>query len=57
MMHMIFTDEELDAIVMEPFNWHVRNGTKKKIRKSIERKLKLINEQKITPVRMKEDDA
>lgn len=56
-MHMIFTDEELDAMVMEPFNWHVRNGTKKKIRKSIERKLKLINEQKITPVRMEEDDA
>lgn len=57
MMHMIFTDEELDAIVMEPFNWHVKNGTTKKIRKSIERKLKLINGQKITPSHMGEEDG
>lgn len=56
-MHMIFTDEELNAIIMEPFNWHVRNGTTEKIRKSIERKLKLINEQKITPSYTWEDDA
>lgn len=40
-MTMIFTDEEKEWLVMEPFNWHVKDGCPEDIEKSIKRKLEL----------------
>ena len=42
-MHVMFTEQEDEWLVKEPFNWHVKEGTPENIRKSIEKKLELLN--------------
>lgn len=43
-MTIIFTDEELEYIDKEPFNWHPKKDCPKKIEGSIKRKLKLLKD-------------
>ena len=44
-MYIDFTDEENKYIIKEPFNWHVSEDAPDEIRKSIEKKLNLVNSQ------------
>lgn len=46
-MHVIFTDEERRWINFKIFGTKIINGCPEHIRKSIENKMKLINNQKI----------
>ena len=40
-----FTEEELEWIVREPLNWHIKDGCPEDIRETLERKLKLLYEE------------
>lgn len=42
-MTIIFTDDEIEWVVKEPFNWHIKNGCPSNLKKSIERKLKRLS--------------
>ena len=42
-MTIRFTDEEREWLVMEPFNWHIREGCPKNIRKGLAKKLELLS--------------
>ena len=44
-MHVQFTEEESRYLVKEPFNWHVSEDAPDSVRKSIEKKLELVNSQ------------
>lgn len=44
-MHLIFTENEKEWINMKPFNWTIKKGCPKKMKKSIEKKLRLLNKQ------------
>lgn len=46
-MHMIFTDEEKRWISMNVFGWPIKKGCPDSIRKSIEKKKKIIEQQKV----------
>ena len=41
-MTITFTEEELEWIAKETFNWHVKSNAPKKLRESIEQKLKYL---------------
>lgn len=41
-MHLIFTEEEREWIDMKPFDWKIKDGCPKELKKQIERKLKLL---------------
>lgn len=43
-MTLIFTDEELEYIDKEPFNWHPKKKCPSEIEESIKRKLKLLRD-------------
>lgn len=43
-MHIIFTDEEKEWIDKKPFNWTIKEGCPEKIKKDLERKLKLLKQ-------------
>lgn len=45
-MHLIFTDEELDNIYTRKFGWPIKDKCPQNIRESIERKKKLLEDQK-----------
>lgn len=42
-MTIKFTEEELEYIDTEPFNWTVKEDAPKELKESIERKLNLLN--------------
>ena len=42
-MHLVFTKEEKKWIDMELFNWTIKKGCPKDIKKEIEKKLELLN--------------
>lgn len=39
---IMFTDEEMEWLVKEPLNWHIKDGCPVGIREALERKLKLL---------------
>ena len=41
-MHLIFTEEEKEWIVMKPLNWTVKEGCPEEIKKELDKKLKLL---------------
>ena len=43
-MHVIFTEDELEWIDKKIFNWTVKKGCPSSIKKSLEKKLKLLKE-------------
>lgn len=45
-MTLIFTDEEKEWLIKEPFNWHTKDGCPKEIAESIQQKLRLLETQK-----------
>jgi len=48
-MHVIFTDEEKEWINMKPFNWTVKDGCPERIKKEIEKKLKVLSPDNTKP--------
>ena len=38
-MQLIFTEEEHEYLVTEPYNWHIKDGAPEPVRKSLEKKL------------------
>lgn len=45
-MHMIFTEQEKEWINISKWGWTLKKGCPENIKKSIERKKKIINSQK-----------
>lgn len=43
-MHIIFSTEEMKWIDIRPFNWTVKSKCPEAIKKSIEKKLRILNE-------------
>lgn len=39
-MILRFTEEEMEWIIKEPFNWHIKDGCPNEIAESLERKLR-----------------
>lgn len=47
-MHMMFSEEELYWVNTQVFGWPIKNGCPRKIKQSIERKKKMIDNQEVT---------
>ena len=45
-MHLIFTDEEKEWIDKKPFNWTIKKECPKEIKEGLEKKLKLLSNNK-----------
>ena len=44
-MTIVFTDEEIKYIIKDVFDWHISKDCPKKLKKDIENKLKMLNEE------------
>ena len=45
-MHVLLSNEEMEWVVKEDFNWHIKAGCPEKIRKRLERAFANLDKQK-----------